>query len=236
MHRLDAVDWSICGVAGILAALVDIFLIQMPRHPGFLGNKPAEGGPLANWFKEKVNATLTPAQVRKLEFENWTPYDAATSSNLSQPVDGLGPRTHRFQSLGHDPILGWVFGVKDILVGTFTAIDKNGKWVVQAVDSNDAAVKTMDLFEAIGRQFGHLCSDVTTPAGLPAPLMPLLQMFQFGKFGRGEHTIGDVARIMYREGYDFRHFLAMSISPLLIEILVRLGYFARAGPRGPLTG
>ena len=57
--------------------------------------------------------------------------------------------------------------------------------------------------------------------------MPLLQMFQFGKFGRGEHTIGDVARFMYREGYDFRHFLAMSIFPLLIQILVRLGYFAK---------
>ena len=116
MHRLDAVDWSICGVSGILAALVEIFLIQMPRHPGFFGSKSAEGGPLANLIKEKVNATWTPGTNRQLEFENWTPYDAATSSNLSQPVEGLGPTTHRFQSLGHDPILGRVFGVKDILV------------------------------------------------------------------------------------------------------------------------
>jgi hypothetical protein len=170
----------------------------------------------------------------QLELENWTPYDAATSKNLSQRVDGLGPTTHRFQSLGHDPILGWVIGVKDILAGTLSAIDKNGKWVVQAVDSNDAAVKTMGLFEAIGRQFGHLGSDITTPAGLPVPLMPLLQMCQFGKFGRGEHTIGDVARIMYRSGYDFRHFLSMSISPLLIEILVRLGYFAKRVYEGNL--
>jgi len=48
IHRLDKLDWAICGVAGILAALVDIVLIQMPQHPGFLGGEPVAGGPLAN--------------------------------------------------------------------------------------------------------------------------------------------------------------------------------------------
>ena len=38
-HQLDAIDWSICGVSGSLAALVDISLVWMPRHPGFLGGK-----------------------------------------------------------------------------------------------------------------------------------------------------------------------------------------------------
>jgi hypothetical protein len=226
-HRLDAVEWSVCGVAGILAALVDIFLIQLPRIPGFFGSKPVEGGPLAQWIREKVNGTLTPEEIRRLEAESWVPYDAPTSSNLAQPVDGLSPSMHRFQALGHDPILGWIIGVKDILAGTFTAIDKHGNWIVQPVEINNAAVKMMGLFDAIGRQFGHLQSDITTPAGLPAPLMPLLQMCQFGQFGRAGYMIGDVARIMYRSGYDFRHFLAMSISPLLIEILVRLGYLGK---------
>lgn len=49
LHRLDKLDWAICGIAGILAALVDVFLIQMPKHPGFLGGTAVDGGPLSNW-------------------------------------------------------------------------------------------------------------------------------------------------------------------------------------------
>ena len=37
---------------------------------------------------------------------------------------------------------------------------------------------------------------------------------------------------MYRSHYDFRHFLAMSLSPLLIEVIVRLGYFAKRRREG----
>ena len=225
-HRLDAAEWSICGVAGVLSALVDVFLIWMPKHPGFLGGKSSKGGPLANWIRERVNRSFTPEEIRRLEQKNPVSFDFSTSRELKQHVDGLGPTTHRFQSLGHDPILGWLFGVKDTLAETFTAIDKHGHLIVQHVDF-DAASRVAGLFEAIGRQFGHLKSDVATSAGLPAPLMPLLQFFQVGSFGKHGHTIGEVSRIMYRSGYDFRHFLAMSIAPLLVEILVRLSYFAK---------
>jgi len=227
IHRLDKLDWAICGVAGLLAALVDIFMVQMPQHPGFLGGEPSAGGPLANWIRDKVNRAYSPAQIKQLEAEFWTPYDPATSINLVRPVAGLGPSTHRFQSLGHDPILGFLFGVKDILQGTFTAIDKTGKLIVQPVPLADPALLTMNLFDAIGRVFGHLQSDVATAAGLPAPLMPLFQFLQFGAFGQHGYTVGEISRIMYRSHYDFRYFLAMSVAPLLIEVVVRLCYFAK---------
>ena len=212
IHRLDKLDWAICGVAGVLAALVDVFLIQMPKHPEFLGGKASEGGPLANWIREKVNHAFSPEEIKRLERENWVPYDPAHSANLSQKVDGLGPGTHRFQSLGHDPILGFIFGVKDILMGTFTAIDKNGNLVVQRVDITDPSIIGMSIFEAMGRVFGHLKSDIATPRGLPVPLMPIFQFLQFGELGKQGYTVGKVTRIMYRSGYDFRHFLAMSIA------------------------
>ena len=192
LNHLDALDWTISGVAGVLAALVDVFLIQMPRHPGFLGGKAAGGGPLANWVRERVNSTLSPQEIAQLEKANWTPYDAATSAGLEVKVAGLGPGSHRFQSLGHDPLLGFLFGVNDILRGTFTAIDKNGKLIVQPVAIEDPAILTMNLFEAIGRVFGHLLSDVATPAGLPVPLMPLAQFLQFGEIGRQGYTVGEI--------------------------------------------
>ena len=227
IYRLDKLDWAICGVAGVLAALVDIFLIQMPKHPGFLGGKASEGGPLANWIREKVNSTLSPEEIKRLERENWTPYDPSTSINLRQKVEGLGPGTHRFHSLGHDPVLGFLIGVKDILHGTFTAIDKTGRLIVQPVVIEDPTIFAMNLFDAIGRVFGHLKSDIATPAGLPVPLMPLFKFLQFGDIGKHGYTIGEITRIMYRSHYDFRHFLAMSVSPLMIEIIVRLCYFAK---------
>lgn len=227
VYKLDKIDWAICGIAGILAALVDIFLIQMPAHPGFLGGKVSDGGPLANWIKEKINNTLSPEEIRQLEKENWVPYDPSTSKGLFSKIEGLGPTTHRYQSLGHDPILGFIFGVKDILHQTFTAIDKNGNLIIQGVDIKDSSIIGMNLFEALGRVLGHLQSDIATPSGLPVPLMPLFQFLQFGNIGKSGYTIGEISRIMYRSGYDFRHFLAMSISPLLIEVIVRLGYFAK---------
>ncbi|MDE2795898.1 MAG: hypothetical protein OXL34_13845 [Gemmatimonadota bacterium] len=46
--------------------------------------------------------------------EKWAkvPYDVVS------PKDGLTPNVHRLASLGHDPLLGLVFGVGDILSGT----------------------------------------------------------------------------------------------------------------------
>lgn len=227
LHRFDKIDLAICGVAGILAALIDIFLVQMPKHPGFLGGEAAEGGPLANWLRQKVNSTLSPEEIKRLESEFWVPYDPSSSINLQQKVAGLGPSTHRFQSLGHDPLLGFLLGVKDILRGTFTAIDKTGRLIIQPVSIQDSTLLTMNLFDAIGRVFGHLQSDVATAAGLPVPLMPLFQFLHFGEIGKHGYTVGEMSRIMYRNHYDFRHFLAMSVSPLLIEMMVRLCYFAK---------
>ena len=227
IHELDELDWAICGVAGTLAALVDIFLVQMPKNPGFLGGESSKGGPLSNWIRERVNGTFSPGEIRRLEHENWVPYDPAHSANLSQKVEGLGPRTHRFQSLGHDPVLGFLFGVRDILFGEFTAIDKNGNLISQNISVADPSIPGMSIFGAIGRVFGHLKSDIATSGGLPVPLMPLFQFLQFGEIGKQGHTIGEVTRLMYQNGYDFRHFLSMSLSPLLIEVIVRFCYFAK---------
>ncbi|MDQ1143786.1 hypothetical protein QE429_000613 [Bacillus sp. SORGH_AS 510] len=227
IHRLDKIDWSICGVAGVLASIIDIFLVQMPKHPGMLGSKGHDGGPLSNLIKEKIQGALTPAEIHELERRNWVPYDPSTSRGLNQTVEGLGARTHRFQSLGHDPLLGFIFGTLDILKGRFTAIDKHGKLIIQNVDIAGRDIAGMNIFEALARVFGHMKSDISTSAGLPAPLMPLLQFLQVGSIGRGNYTIGEVSRMMYRQGYDFSHFLAMSIPTLLIEVIVRVSYFAK---------
>jgi hypothetical protein len=105
------------------------------------------------------------------------------AKGINVKVEGLGPRTHRFQSLGHDPVLGFIFGVKDILRGTFTSIDTNGHLISQNVEIKDPTILGMNLFEALARVFGHMKSDIGTPGNLPVPLMPLFNILQFGSFG-----------------------------------------------------
>lgn len=230
LNELDSFDWVVGGVAGVLAALVDIFLVQVPRHPGFLGGKASEGGWLSNLMREKVAQLLPADKIRTLEKEYRVSYDPSTSAGLGRPVPGMGPGTHRFQSPGHDPILGWIFGVRDLLTGEFSAIGKDGSWVVQATTDPFMAGEHLfvRLFEALRVVGAHLLSDVATPRGLPAPLMPLLLFLQQGHIGKQGYTVGEVARQMYRTGYDFRHFLASSVPVLLVEGIVRIAFFARS--------
>lgn len=217
LHQLDQMDYTICIVAGILAAAVDIFLVGIPQ-------KTSEGikaGPLANYLREKLDKLLPPEKIRELEGKFKVPYDPATNYNLAEKVEGLSSWFHRYHSLGHDPILGFIFGVFDIMTGRFTAIDKNGKIISQVVGD---VPEGMNIFKAIYQVFGHMLSDVNTSMGLPVPLMTLANKLHFGKIGQEELTIAEVVRGMYAQGYDFVHFCAMSIPTMIIEVLVRLSY------------
>lgn len=126
-------------------------------------------------------------------------------------------------SLGHDPILGLIFGVYDILTGKMTTIDKTGKFVSQVME-NYAERKESDIFEAIAKQIIHFKSDITTSMGLPVPLMGLFNLLQFGRIGEEEQIIAEIVQGMYYEGYDFIHFCSMSVSTMIIEIIIRLAY------------
>ena len=223
IHRLRGRDYVIAGVAGSLAGLIDVLLVGLPRRAAILGTPAIQGGWLSNAVKDGFAHLLSPDRIHALEREFPVPFDFSTNNGIAQVVKGLGPRSHRLQSLGHDPLLGWVFGVRDILCGSFTAIGSDGRWTCQAVPgamqggSNDPLVM---LFDAIVRVGGHLLSDVGTSAGLPPPLFGLLQLIQSGDInGR---TVAQLSRAMYASGYDFRHSLAGGVGTALVEAVVRL--------------
>jgi hypothetical protein len=229
LHQLTGYDYAVAGVAGIFAGLADILLVQVPKHPGFLGGPAAEGGWLSNIIKEKFGELLPQDTIDALEKNFCVPFDPSTSQRLDVRVEGLGPRTHRMAALGHDPLLGWYFGVRDVLAGGFTAIGSDGRLVIQSMPGWEPAEFGVGLFvkmvEAFGLVAGHMLSDVATPAGLPPPLFGLLQFFQSG--GIGEHSIADIARAMYRSGYDLRHFLAGGVTVAIVEVFVRTAWTVR---------
>lgn len=73
------------------------------------------------------------------------PYDAQDNRNTTIHVEGLSAYYHRLLSLGHDPLLGLVIGIADILTGRMTTIDKTGKIVSQIME-NYADRKGSDVF------------------------------------------------------------------------------------------
>ena len=151
------------------------------------------------------------------------PYDAQDNRYTTIHVAGLSAYYHRLLQLGHDPILGLVIGVFDIISGRMTTLDKEGKLVSQVME-NYADRKETEIFKALAKQVIHFKSDVTTSMGLPVPFMSLFNLLQFGNIGEEEQTIAEIVQGMYYEGYDFIHFCSLSIPTMLIEVIVRVGY------------
>ena len=106
--------------------------------------------------------------------------------------------------------------------GTMTAIDASGHIITQTISG---AKEGVGFFEALAIQLGHLKSDIGTAAGLPPPFLSLFQLLNFGDIGG--RTISQLCRTMYAKGYDFGHFLAMGIPVMMIEVIVRVFYFAK---------
>lgn len=221
LHHLDKFDISISAVAGLLGAAVDILLVGIPQ-------KTPDGisaGKLSDFIRKKFEEKFPPDEMEKLANSKVSkvPYDAQDNRNTEKYVEGLSAYYHRLLSLGHDPLLGLIFGVFDILTGRMTTIDKSGK-IVSQVMHNYADRKETDIFAAIAKQLIHFKSDITTSMGLPVPLMSLFNLLQFGSIGEYEQTIAEIVQGMYFEGYDFIHFCSMSVPVMITEVVIRIGY------------
>ena len=149
LHKLDSLDITICATAGILAGIIDILLIGIPG-PTKDGLK---AGPLANYIREYFEKVFPPEKMEKLgqKKEYKTPYDAQDNRNTKTHVEGLSTFYHRLLQLGHDPLLGFIIGVMDIMNGRMTTIDKSGKIVSQVMDYAKDRKET-NIFKAFIKQ------------------------------------------------------------------------------------
>lgn len=221
IHHLDKYDVIISAAAAILGAVVDIVLVGIPQK----GPDGLEAGKLADYVRKKFDEKFTPEEMEKLanSKESKVPFDAQDNRHTGTYVEGLSAYYHRMLSLGHDPILGFVFGVYDIMHGTMTTIDKSGHIVCQVMGVYSNRKET-DIVSALLKQIIHFKSDITTSMGVPAPLMGVFNLCQFGSIGEEEQTVAEIVQGMYYEGFDFIHFCAQSIPTILIELVTRIGY------------
>lgn len=111
------------------------------------------------------------------------PYDAILTSEHVEET-GLSGITHRYRTLGHDPLLGLVFGTANIMTNSLTKYDfesfqvrnmtivrhyPNGTigMLQNAIERGCSDNKL--LIAALARQVIHIGSDFFTKQGLPIP-------------------------------------------------------------------
>lgn len=222
-YKMDKYDYAIAGIIGSIAAFLDYFLVTK------VNGKNVMPGNFKDYAENFWNKILSPDKIKELEDKYKVTYDVSSNtSKISQEVLGLCPLYHRFQSLGHDPIIGFIFGVADLMKGQLTAIDGNGRLIIQSVDG----ASSKSFIESVITVFGHFLSDVGTKSktgkilSVPAPLTPLLQLIQKGsiEYNGQNLTVADLSKKMYYDGYNFNHFIGMSLPLILIEVLTRLSF------------
>lgn len=203
-QRWDKLDYAFVGAAGIIGCLVDMFLVRIPTTMNVGSFAGQEGSKLTEW-------------LQGLNFpESWQGW---LEKAAKVPYDNTGGSSHRIDTFGHCPVLGWILGVADILRGSSTSA-KGGKLLMQLTGTPSEE----GLVGAIVRQFLHLVSDVATKRGLPVPFAPLARLLDFGSFkgptGKAR-TISQLSAWMYHHGYDLRHMITMGTTPAAIEIVLR---------------
>ena len=115
------------------------------------------------------------------------PYNAIrTGANVSET--GLSGATHRYRTLGHDPLLGWIFGTANIMTNSLTTtelvtyqVNMNNMQIIRRYPSGVSGmleravsygINDPTLFAtAVARQAIHLGSDYFTKQGLPIPII-----------------------------------------------------------------
>lgn len=143
---------------------------------------------------------MAPPEWKDVLFQS-VPYDATRQGHVTNT--GLSGTTHRYRTLGHDPILGWLFGTANIMTNSLTREDvittfqvkdmvlvrhyPNGTLGMLNRAAQYAKNDPKLLAAATARQAIHFGSDYFTKQGLPIPLIATVN--------------NDVAKTMITKGH-----------------------------------
>lgn len=168
----------------------------------------------------KENGTRYKATREEIFMSHSVPYDA-TNGTKSPGVGGfdekgrgigLSGKNHRYKTLGHDPLAGWIFGTANIMTNTLTNDRvqtfhvKNGS-VVGVHGGFDKTVKMFEHFEirskeekdllaaCVIKQGLHIMSDTYSKEGIMLPGTVILNSEYAGKLADYGLDFGNVIKI-----------------------------------------
>ncbi len=161
-----------------------------------------------NSFKKShmgADGKLNVAQSEK-QYKTWpeiifngAPYDITRGS----PNLGINMEAgfHRYKTLGHDPILGWIFGTANFITDTLTLNNtisyriKDKKFTNEILYMPSLFTEAIDSIKedklrlpaAIFAQGVHLASDKYTKLGLPVPFLGIFSESFAGELYRNQY-------------------------------------------------
>ncbi len=120
-YGLDGWDYAIAGSCGLFAAMLDLLCVRAPPKPTVKWNQEVDGI-FNQWIQEAFNKVLPPDLSDALSKRNpiGAPDSSVMTNLIGAPAKVINPINHRLRSLAHDPILGFLFGVWDMINGTCT--------------------------------------------------------------------------------------------------------------------
>lgn len=188
---LDDLDREFCEKTK-LTATDSIFLflaagLQIARQYLLSNNKFRLNDKQGDKLVGGIVENLTPPKWHDVLLQS-VPYDAIRTGDHISGTEISGT-THRYRALGHDPILGWIFGTANIMTNSLTKYNletyqiSNMKIIrhypLGVVGMLEKAVEygknePMLLGAAVARQAVHFGSDYFTKQGLPVPIVSTL--------------------------------------------------------------
>ena len=203
-ESLTDLDLLVASTAGIVAILIDIFLVGTPNFNK--GNfKIKNCSKLTELLRNASEKGLSPF-LKTLEKNFKVPYDKSVG-------DGLTPNNHRLRSFSHDPFFGLFFSFFDFVFQTTSYINGNGNFAISFNASK--SYKPIDLYKSVLWFMGHLISDFSTKRGIPIPGFVLTQFFK-----NDDYDFAKTFEKMYVDGYDMRHLGSMSITVVIKKLIL----------------
>lgn len=210
--KLTVLDILVGIIAGIIASIIDIIFVGTPEIVKiYKGGEQFDGSILTDMLRKIGNGNNKLSEMFKWLSEKCkVPYDISAEKGV------VDPNNHRLRSFGHDPLIGLLFAIVDIILGTATVVDNKGRLKVII---NSRKYPVSEKYFAVVYYLGHLLSDVCTARGLPIPGFVMTQFF-----AGDDNSIAKIAERMYRDGYDLRHFASME-TPVLIKNIITDAYY-----------
>lgn len=200
--KLTSLDISLT----LVAAALQVLRWALVDNKSFRFKTANNADKFVEGITGKVGEYL-PAEVSSLLTDHSVPYDAFRKSERFVSIypmenTGVSGANHRYTTLGHDPVAGWIVGTSNIVTNTMSVNEwseafpsyhvKNG--LIDAKTSLPQIMKwTYDMAfekpEVLGlafiKQALHYSTDVFTKQGLPIPfintLSPEASKFLIGK-------------------------------------------------------